>query len=123
MPRSHSKHDRTAFIACTALALAIVAVMWALSVRSLVVGGLAGTREMLSSVASTASEVKRQTAPDQEAIDAVRAGFKAMLTSSAEEEEGTDREEAVSAAAEIMAKEFDGSEESGESKESEDLEE
>lgn len=103
MPRPRTKHEHAAFVACTAVALAIVVGMWVLSVRSIVAGGVAGTKEVYSSVVSTASEVKQQTAPDQETIDAVKAGFKTIFTPPAEEEAGTEREDAVSAAAEIMA--------------------
>lgn len=102
MARPRAKHDRVAFVACTAVALAIVVVMWVLGVRSVVADGLAGTKAVLSDVASTASDVKQQTAPDKETIDAIKAGIKTVLTQPAEDE-GASREAAVGAAAEIMA--------------------
>jgi hypothetical protein len=80
MARSQKKHDRIAFIACTSLAIAIAVVMWVLSVRSVVGQGVAGTREVISNVSSTAGAVKQQSAPDPETIAAIKAGLKEIVT-------------------------------------------
>lgn len=84
MPRPQKKHDRIAFIACTSLAIGIIVVMWALSVRSVVGQGLQGTKQMFSDVSGVAGEARRQTTPSPETVAAVRAGLKSIVTKKAD---------------------------------------
>ncbi len=85
MARPQKKHDRIAFYACTSLAIGIIVLMWVWSVRSIVGQGVQGTRQVVSDVSDTAGSVRRQTAPDPEAIAAVKAGLKDIVTKQPDE--------------------------------------
>ena len=103
MSSPRSKHDRNAFIACTAVAIAIIVGGWVWTVRITVIQGVEGAREMLSTVAETAGDVREQAEPDPEVVSAVKAGFQGMMNEqAAEKAEADEREEAVGAVAELM---------------------
>lgn len=103
---SRSPRDRRAFIACTALAIAIIVAVWVWTVQLTVANGMAGAREALSTVADTASEVREETRPDPEAVSAIRAGFQGMIDArDAEKEEAS---AAVDAVAQIIAEDLNG---------------
>jgi hypothetical protein len=105
-----SKRDRHAFIACSALAIAIILAVWIWTVRITVSQGVAGAREVFSDVAATAGDVREEARPDEEAVTAVKAGFEGMIEARKAEEE--ERDAAVNAVAEIIAGELRGTEES-----------
>lgn len=79
MARPQKKHDRIAFLAFTSLALGIVVVMWVWNVRSVVGDGVRGTREVFTDVTDVASQVRRQTEPSQETVDAIKESLKGIV--------------------------------------------
>lgn len=100
MSRPRSKHDHVAFYACTALAVLLVGGAWVWSARVLVADGVLGAKDVFSDVSTTAGDVKAQTAPDPEAVDAIKAGFKTIISAPAAEE--AERQAAVDAVAQKM---------------------
>lgn len=101
--RTPSKHDRRAFIACTAIAIAIIVAVWVWTVQITVVQGVEGARQMLSTVVETAGDVREEAEPNAEVISAVKAGFQGMIDEKASEQaEAEERQETVNAVAELM---------------------
>ncbi|NBS41886.1 hypothetical protein EBS80_04500, partial [bacterium] len=83
MPRSQSKSDRVAFIACTSVAIAVIAGMWIWNVRALVEQGVSGAKQVFTDVSQTATDVKIQSSPDPAATEAIKAGIHAVLKNAA----------------------------------------
>lgn len=115
MPTQPSSGDRRAFVVTTALAVAVVVVVWVLGLRATVARGVAGARETLSSVADTAGSVREQAQPDLEAISAAKAGFQQMIADEQDAEEA--RGAAIDAVAGIMADQISGTDAASDSEE------
>ncbi len=116
MARTPSKSDRVAFIACTSVALAVIAVAWALSVRANVERGVSGARQVISEVSTTASDVKQKSATDPETTAAIKAGIHAAFTSAVERqaEEEAKEQATVDAVAQAMSEKLKEEEGEGE---------
>ena len=106
MPRSQSKSDRVAFIACTSVAIAVIAGMWIWNVRALVEQGVSGAKQVFTDVSQTATDVKIQSSPDPAATEAIKAGIHAVLKNAAPAapaEEAADAQATVDAVAQLMS--------------------
>lgn len=99
--KQHGRQNRVWYYLCTGAAIAVVAGIWVWNVRSVVSSGVAGAKDVLSTVATTASDVKQQSQPDQASIDAVKQGFQQVIKSAADQE--TQKDQTVDAVAQLMS--------------------
>lgn len=78
----------------------LVGAAWIWSARVIVAEGVLGAQDVFSDVSATAGDVRTQTAPDPDAVEAIKEGFKTMIAAPAAEE--AERQAAVDAVAQKM---------------------
>ena len=101
MARSQTKNERIAFIACTSLAIGIIAVIWVASVRAVVGEGVRGTKAIVSDVSATAGAIRRQSAPDPETVAEIKGALTEIVTKRTEKTATADAS-TVDAVAQLM---------------------